>query len=235
MTEISNAAELREVYLMAFDNMSVDPVTVEQETDGRIGSRFARELIGTLANSNLLGENEVEGETLWQTSFSVDDTEREEVEAFIDEFLGLKKAKPAKKATATSGKSTAKHEGYHPCGCGCEENVPAKSNYRPGHDARHAGQVGREIAVNYATPGFDRRELLAALPSDALKDKAEAIAEKAIERAAKKADKPVMTEGTAKVGKNTVKARMTNDGIEVLDGAEWKPASKSAAKTFTPA
>lgn len=234
MTEISNAAELHEVYLMAFDNMSVDPVTVEQETDGRIGARFARELIGTLAQANLLGEVEIEGETLWQTSFSVDEADRSEVETFIDEFLGLKKAKPAKKATATSGKATTKHEGYHPCGCGCGENVPAKSNYRPGHDARHAGQVGREIAVNYATPGFDRRELLAALPSDALKAKAELIADKAIERSSKKSS-PTFTEGTAKVGKNTVKARMTNDGIEVLDGAEWKPASKSAAKSFTPA
>lgn len=234
MTEISNAAELREVYLMAFDNMSVDPVTVEQETDGRIGSRFARELIGTLANSNLLGESEVEGDILWQTSFSVDEADRSEVEAFIDEFLGLKKAKPAKKATATSGKSTAKHEGYHPCLCGCGENVPAKSNYRPGHDARHAGEIGRALGAMAQPSDSDVERMIADLPSDRLKEKAVNIAMKQRAKASQKVS-PTFTEGTAKVGKNTVKARMTDDGIEVLDGAEWKPASKSAAKSFTPA
>lgn len=232
MTEVSNAAELREVYLMAFDNMAVDPITVEQETGERIGSRFARELIGTLALANVLVESEIGGETVWQTAFNVDDTNRAEVEAFIDEFLGIKKPKKAaKKATATRPATRTKDEGYHPCLCGCGENVPAKSFYRPGHDARHAGQIGKALGAMDQPSDADVKKMTGDLPSDRLVEKALSIADAQRAKRSKKAS-PTFTEGTAKVGKNQVKARMTNDGIEVLDGAEWKPASKTASKTF---
>lgn len=231
MNEISNTAELREIYLMAFDNLAVDPMTVEQETGERIGSRFARELIGTLAQANVLVEGEIGGETIWQTAFSVDDTDRAEVEAFIDDFLGIKKAKPAKKASAVRPAARTKDEGYHACYCGCGENVPAKSFYRPGHDARHAGQIGKALGAMDQPSDADVKKMVADLPSDRLVDKALRIADAQRAKRNKKAS-PTFTEGTAKVGKNQVKARMTNDGIEVLDGAEWKPASKTAAKTF---
>ncbi len=241
MTEVSNAAELREVYLMAFDNMAVDPITVEQETGERIGSRFARELIGTLAQANVLVESEIGGETVWQTAFNADDTDRAEVEAFIDEFLGVKKPKKtAKKATATSGGSRpatkTKDEGYyHSCLCGCGENVPSKSNYRPGHDARHAGAVGKALAAMAEPSKADTDKMLADLPSDRLKDKARNIAAKQREKATKKDAKPA--EGTVKVGKRTLPAMRYIDGKVVYKDPDkdedWKTASKTAAASFT--
>jgi hypothetical protein len=233
MTEVSNAAELREVYLMAFDNMAVDPITVEQETGERIGSRFARELIGTLAQANVLVESEIGGETVWQTAFNVDDTNRAEVEAFIDEFLGIKKPKKAaKKATATRPATRTKDEGYHPCLCGCGENVPSKSNYRPGHDARHAGQIGKALAAMAEPSKADTDKMLADLPSDRLKDKALNIAQKQREKATKKNAKP--ESGSITVGKNQFDAVRYPDGKVVYTDAkgEQKTASKTAAASF---
>lgn len=34
------------------------------------------------------------------------------------------------------------------CGCGCGEHVAKGRTFRPGHDARHAGNVGRALAVD---------------------------------------------------------------------------------------
>jgi hypothetical protein len=60
------------------------------------------------------------------------------------------------------------------CLCGCGAVVGRGSRYRPGHDARHAGQVGRQIA----SADGDGTHLLAALPSEALRAKASGIAER---------------------------------------------------------
>jgi hypothetical protein len=59
------------------------------------------------------------------------------------------------------------------CRCGCGEATSGRrALYRPGHDARHAGQIARAIL---ADP--DQRDaLLAALPSAALRDKAASLA-----------------------------------------------------------
>ena len=62
------------------------------------------------------------------------------------------------------------------CACGCDMRVASRrSRYRPGHDARHAGQIGRLLASLLAGPmepadQVDR--LLAGLPTDELKAKA---------------------------------------------------------------
>ena len=58
------------------------------------------------------------------------------------------------------------------CRCGCGEQATRPTAlYRPGHDARHAGAVGRAlIAAGHADPA-----LLDALPSQALRAKAEAV------------------------------------------------------------
>lgn len=37
------------------------------------------------------------------------------------------------------------------CRCGCNAELTGKSLYRPGHDARHAGQVGRALAAKEIT------------------------------------------------------------------------------------
>jgi len=62
------------------------------------------------------------------------------------------------------------------CLCGCGSS--ARLQYRPGHDARHAGQVARELstAAVSLTPK-EREAILRSLPSDALRAKALKIAE----------------------------------------------------------
>jgi len=57
------------------------------------------------------------------------------------------------------------------CRCGCGEQVGRRALYRPGHDARHASQVGRAMIA----AGAEDPVLLAALPSEALRVKARAM------------------------------------------------------------
>lgn len=64
--------------------------------------------------------------------------------------------------------STAQTTETKTCRCGCGESVGKKSQYKPGHDARHAGMVARAIRE---TP-TRREELFATLGSDALRAKA---------------------------------------------------------------
>jgi hypothetical protein len=54
------------------------------------------------------------------------------------------------------------------CYCGCGAQTARNRAYRPGHDARHAGQVARAIL------GTGRQDLLDTLPTQALRDKAQA-------------------------------------------------------------
>lgn len=69
-----------------------------------------------------------------------------------------------------------------PCGCGCGATTNPGRLYRPGHDARHAGQVGRMLAAK--APGAEEAAL--ALPA-ALETKARAFAANREREEAKKA------------------------------------------------
>lgn len=53
------------------------------------------------------------------------------------------------------------------CRCGCTQTVGKNSNYKPGHDARHAS------AVAQAAHDTGNRDLLKTLPSAALRAKAQ--------------------------------------------------------------
>lgn len=80
-------------------------------------------------------------------------------------------AKPTKPVEVTTETVKAKVE-RPACRCGCGETTSGGS-YRPGHDARHAGKVGRAIAA-----GGDPVSLTAALPTEALVKKALGFAER---------------------------------------------------------
>ena len=70
---------------------------------------------------------------------------------------------------------TTPDEPARACLCGCDSPVRTGSLYRPGHDARHAAAVGRQLI------SLDRADddALAALPSPALRAKATAMLERA--------------------------------------------------------
>lgn len=86
---------------------------------------------------------------------------------------------------ATSPKAPAKTA---PCGCGCGVQTPRR--FRPGHDARLAGVVGRALAAGQTTP----KEARAALGSDRLFEKAQGIAKASNARVAKKAARQAANE-----------------------------------------
>lgn len=67
------------------------------------------------------------------------------------------------------------------CGCGCGETANPGRLYKPGHDARHAGQVGRALVAK--APGAE--EAAASLPT-ALEAKARAFAANAAKKEAAK-------------------------------------------------
>lgn len=86
-------------------------------------------------------------------------------------------------STKTAVAKPAKTTDLSVCGCGCGDTT--KSTFRPGHDARHAGNTGRALAANPK----DKTALadLAAM-SPALRAKAERVRDNAIAKAQAKAE-----------------------------------------------
>ncbi len=68
---------------------------------------------------------------------------------------------------ATKSKTENKIATERKCLCGCAQTVGKNSNYKPGHDARHASNIAK------AVHDTDNRELLKTLPSVALRAKAQ--------------------------------------------------------------
>lgn len=241
--------DARKVYLHVFDAFADTPADIARDLKG-INAKYARQILADLIGHNLVVFSEGDGddfEDAWQCMNTYDDIDREAAEAL---FNTTYESESKMTTTTTSPKPKAEPK---PCKCGCGEQVPGKSFYRPGHDARHAGNVGREIAAHYHEEGYDRRVALDDLPSDALKAKAEGIAEKQIEkiearlaREAAKANRAgevnagddgteEVEHGVVKVGKNEYAAvRYVATGeVNYFVGDETKVASKTAAKSFT--
>jgi hypothetical protein len=149
-------ADLAAAYTFISQNRGCDALDVA----GALGSgaRYAREIIGLLDTVDLVAPT-AEDATRFEV---VNDTE--------DVVAWIEGAKPA----ATAPASAVRPQGSNPackCGCGASTNHP-HSLFRPGHDARMAGNVARAIAANVN----DREKLLATLPSQALIVKADAHA-----------------------------------------------------------
>jgi hypothetical protein len=136
------------------------------------------------------------------------------------------------------------------CRCGCGQPVKGKkAEYLPGHDARHAGQVGRDMVG--APTSADRAALMNLLPSEPLRAKAQRVYEKALakrqaqaEREAKRAQRladrqskaaPEFVDGTVKKGRWSYPARQFANRTmrnEKRDGSgEWVAADE-VAHTF---
>lgn len=124
---------------------------------------------------------------------------------------------------------------FRNCACGCGEKVASKTNYRPGHDARHASTLAR--AAVGTGPSF-ARDLFKALPSPALQAKASAMLGRLEAKAAKPSKSAKATEwreGIVMVGRWDYPARQDNHGERVerntkRDGSgEWISANGSSA------
>jgi hypothetical protein len=229
---MTDNADLIKAYEFAAKRPSFLPSDLADEFGHNM--RYSREIIGVLMGKKLAFLDSSGDMDCYKPTLPKDP-------ATIREFglkrLGLKEeAANMGETKASKPRAKVDHGEYHPCGCGCGESVPPKSNYRPGHDARHAGQVGREVAA-IMDGGHDEGDqikidaLYATLPSDLLKAKAQRIAEKANEKNLAKAQpEPVEIEGLVTVGKKEYAAIKLGDVVTRVDTG--KPVSKAAAKTF---
>lgn len=229
----NTAQDLRTAYLLAFDNFSTEPVEVGNAVNGN--SRYGRELLATLVHGGILCTTLVNNaEQVWQCLETYDSVDRAAAEATIDAFLAtFEDEAPAPKPKAPTSLLA--------CKCGCGELANKDRDYRPGHDARHAGNIGRAMAAEFALGHADKAEaLVLQLPSAALRAKARGVALKAAEgktrrpKAAPKAArtkvaKDVRVLGTVKAGRWTYPAMMDAKGGVVRntkrDGSgDWKAA-----------
>lgn len=181
---------LRETYLYAFDGHGAIPTDLELAEIAN-NARHGRELLAVLTNANLLIQEDVNGDgDVWVPAEDRDHVTREDAEGTIDNWLIQFSDQDTPSATTTptpkkkASKVTTTTE-FKKCLCGCDENVPPKSTFRPGHDARLAGQIARDML---AAGEYDD-EKVAILPTEALRDKATAIFDKRIEKARAKAAK----------------------------------------------
>lgn len=246
MIDINNAADLRTVYLQTYDGFAITPSDVRDQNK-HINLRYARELLGVLVHGGLVTVGEGDEGDVWQTFPDTYDTmSREEAEARIDGWLGVQappSQEPGSSTSTSRTKLTSAVMGPHPCNCGCGETITTRAMYRPGHDARHAGAVGRQIAQDGDESALD------ALPSENLRSKALRVAHNAMTKGAKAKPEPVRDEdtvdagddgtanvvhGVVKVGKTeyiAVKYTLSGD-VDYFKGDETLKASKTAAKTF---
>lgn len=186
------------------------------------GTRLAREIVGILVKAELVSAevDQAKGHDTYKIANNVD-PDREAVMGWIE----ASKGEDLDTAPVTRVGNTRKCT----CGCGSYTNH-AKSLFLPGHDARMAGQVARAIVASTDTKA--NNELLATLPSEALRRKAvDLVARWGAKADAKaKADEPRWVKvAPVKVGRWEYPARRSEPAGEYQrntkrDGSgEWVP------------
>lgn len=233
-------ATLRDTYLHAFRVNGTYPTDVVDNVEAVTNVRFARELLGVLDRLSLVTEEEVDNDTvqgyIWQPVLSPDSATDEDAEQEFDAVLAQALTAdlndtphvptnptddPAPAAPTT--KRDPNPANLPSCLCGCGTVIQSrKGMYRPGHDARHAGNIGRALME----AGRIDSDLLEKLPTDKLRDKAIAMFNKNNERKVTKvqaaqakepqvAPEPEPTddvEGVVKVGRVEYPAKRHPDG-----------------------
>lgn len=185
----SRNADLRTAFLLGFDSFSTTPVDVGNAL-GR-NSRYGRELLEVLVNkAELMTDTYINGDGsqhVWQCNETYDSVDRATAEATIDRWLATiaevtEEAEipaPAKAAKKAAAKKTSNPANLPTCLCGCGLVANRGRNYKPGHDARHAGEVARYAAGRNAE---ERYTVIAdRLPTVALRLKAQAMMLKLVE------------------------------------------------------
>ena len=183
-TSLNLHHDLLGVFLLAVNHESVNASTVSVELGHN--PRYSRELLGVLSKE-LLQQVEIEGQDEWviAEAMPADENFTTIEAAFTPVFntwwskhSGQEVPKEKAKEKKSAPRSVALNaDPNRKCNCGCGEPVGKKSLYRPGHDARHAGAIAREVAKDLVNPdSYDWRMALEVLPTDALRAKAEAHA-----------------------------------------------------------
>jgi hypothetical protein len=261
--------DLKRVYL----NIHASAITTELPqiaTDLKLKRSYVAELVGILENHadndgnpfvhvNLrAGEENNDTPHDWFSTFhTVDDHTDDDAADWFDRHFPIQETPVPSQKTPATGSATKRDPNPADlplclCGCGFPVNN-RKRNYRPGHDAKHAGVVARAMA---ATSDLDKRDRLKdALPTDALKWKAASMADRLIAKGRKedpntvpiakvmeqaKADyiqKVTFETGTVKRGRYSYDAERnkTSGAVTWTDkkGVD-QVADEKTAKTFQP-
>lgn len=236
--KLSTRDDLKSTYMQAFRGFSTDPSEIADIINGNV--RYARELLGTLVAANLLTQTDSPDGDVWQVvdPGTYDSHTEQEAESVINEWLDLNipavnhTAPSTKKGTSTMSTTpkTKPTNSTGKCLCGCGENV-AKSNYRPGHDARHAGQVARSIAGSKVTP-VQATKALSVLPSSALRLKASAMADRLREKASSTESKAATIKERA-AANNETPTSTAKKATAPKPAPAKAPAKPRAARTST--
>lgn len=239
-TTVMTIDDLAFVLRLTHAQTLVSPSDIVTASSEKINSRYARELLalGTSVGLFYNEEDDQLGDVWMLTEGPANDltdtsdptaahglyfemSEQIAADALkVDKVVRPKKdktkVKPAPAASrANSTGAFDKAGNPRLCTCGCGAQVQGKSLYKPGHDARHAGFVARHIA---AQPTDEHEfDALNALPTQALRDKAVAHAERLIAKNAKKGkveEQPPFTprRGTIKIGRWTYDVETTPEG-----------------------
>lgn len=257
--------DLRKVYLHIHGSAIVDEIP-EIAADLKLKRQYVKELVAVLEThadrdgnpfvhiNTEAGEDNNTGPNDWYSTFyTIDDKDKDEMEYWFDQhFVGKPvedTAEPDK--TATKPKKDTNPANLPACKCGCGEICNRGRNYRPGHDARHAGRIARYIAEKDDEEVYE--SALSLLPTEALRKKASDMADRLLKKAAAKAQnrtpekvakemakeiaKVIDLHGEVKVGRWTYDATQNSTSKAVTyvkkDGSVHVATDRIAA-TFTP-
>lgn len=245
-------ADLRDVYMALYDSSIVaDIPELAIATD--LERRYVAELVGVLQRINggddtplaivnaEVGEAGNDGaHTLYQAGFCSDQEDRKAAEFRFDFYVPAGQTKAAS-APRTPQNAThpdaptrdANPAGLPACRCGCKEICNRGRNYRPGHDARHAGQIARYIAEKDDEEVWD--SALSLLPTQALRDKASDMAIRLLKKVASRTHATrVKLADDGATNEEIEKVQFVSGKVKV--GRWWYPAEqnlKSGAVSFT--
>ena len=193
------------------DNASDLRGYVKGETGRTLQIRYVRELVGVLTTHEWVTVDEEDKLTPNWTRAKGDETIEDAFSRWMDEVTGvvakpklsgktrIRATSPVPMAGRAVDASTLKPVGQDEpdasnpanlpscrCGCGLTLNN-RKTNYKPGHDARHAGAVAREAAESYLNEEWDSLFDSSGLVSPALRAKARNMADTICAKAKAKA------------------------------------------------
>lgn len=264
--------DLKRVFLHIHASAIVDTIP-DVAADLKIKRQYAGELIGILERvedkdgNPLVHVNSQPGESgndsphvYYSTFYTVDDRSQEEMDALFDEAVPVSPVPQQETpAPADATKKTAKRDpnpaNLPQCLCGCGAPVNSRNrNYKPGHDARHAGAIGKAVGLMdpEETANENRQAMLEFLPTDALRQKADAMGRriwaKGQAKAAAKHEKaagskpkdevpPVeFVSGEVKLGrwKYPAEKNMTSGAVTFTRKGKTEVADDNQAATFNP-
>lgn len=173
----TSIATLRNAYTFIFNEFAVDYDQVAAYC--QVNRRPAREIVATLQGLGIVGVDHVNGNMsnagiAIQSNLTYDDIDLDEALANFDAAIAAKftgMVDQVAEVTRTVKVRGAVIESAL-CGCNCGLFTNKNRSYKPGHDARHASQVAKGLALLPEGNDFAYGGLLGTLPTPALRNKA---------------------------------------------------------------